>query len=70
MDPSVRLGEAFRGTVPFLLSGFVLLAIILTVPGSLPVARWIGVACHRDQAAGGPPPGGDHCMGSDESEFR
>ena len=38
MDPSVRLGEAFRGTVPFLLSGFVLLAIILAVPG---VCLWL-----------------------------
>ena len=38
MDRSVRLGESFRGTVPFLLSGFVLLAIILTVPG---VCLWL-----------------------------
>ena len=32
MNRNVRLGEAFRGTVPFLSSGLVLLAIILTVP--------------------------------------
>ena len=38
MDRNVRLGESFRGTLPFLLSGFVLLAIILTVPG---VCLWL-----------------------------
>ena len=38
MDRSVRLGESFRGTVPFLCSGFVLLAIILLVPG---VCLWL-----------------------------
>ncbi|MDE0350483.1 MAG: TRAP transporter large permease [Gammaproteobacteria bacterium] len=38
MDRNVSLGESFRGTVPFVLSGFVLLAIILTVPG---VCLWL-----------------------------
>ena len=38
MDRSVPLSESFRGTVPFLLSGFVLLAIILSVPG---VCLWL-----------------------------
>ena len=38
MDPSVPLGDSFRGTVPFLLSGFVLLAILLLVPG---VCLWL-----------------------------
>ena len=38
MDRSVRLGESFRGTVPFLCSGFVLLAIILLVPS---VCLWL-----------------------------
>ena len=38
MDRNVRLAESFRGTVPFLLSGLVLLAIILTVPG---VCLWL-----------------------------
>ncbi|MDE0223781.1 MAG: TRAP transporter large permease [Gammaproteobacteria bacterium] len=38
MDRNVRLGESFRGTVPFVLSGFVLLAIILSVPG---VCLWL-----------------------------
>ena len=38
MDPSVPLGESFRGTVPFLLSGFALLAIILSAPG---VCLWL-----------------------------
>ena len=38
MDRNVRLGEAFRGTVPFLLSGFALLGIILAVPG---VCLWL-----------------------------
>ena len=38
MDRSVRLSESFRGTVPFLLSGFALLAIILSVPG---VCLWL-----------------------------
>ena len=32
MDRSLRLGESFRGTVPFLWSGFLLLAILLMVP--------------------------------------
>ena len=34
----VSLGESFRGTLPFLLSGFVLLAIILAAP---PVCLWL-----------------------------
>ena len=38
MDRNVRLSESFRGTVPFVLSGFVLLAIILSVPG---VCLWL-----------------------------
>ena len=38
MDRNVRLAESFRGTVPFLLSGLLLLAIILTVPG---VCLWL-----------------------------
>ena len=38
MDRSVPLSQSFRGTVPFLLSGFVLLAIILSVPG---VCLWL-----------------------------
>ena len=38
MDRSVPLSESFRGTVPFLLSGFVLLAVILSVPG---VCLWL-----------------------------
>ncbi|MCZ0951393.1 MAG: TRAP transporter large permease [Rhodospirillaceae bacterium] len=38
MDPGVPLGESFRGTMPFLLSGFALLAIILSVPS---VCLWL-----------------------------
>lgn len=38
MDRSIPLGESFRGTVPFLLSGFALLAIILSVPG---ICLWL-----------------------------
>ena len=38
MDPGVPLVESFRGTVPFLLSGFALLAIILSAPG---VCLWL-----------------------------
>ena len=38
MDRSIPLGESFRGTIPFLLSGFVLLAVILSVPG---VCLWL-----------------------------
>ncbi len=38
MDPDVPLAESFRGTVPFLLSGFVLLAILLSAPG---VSLWL-----------------------------
>ena len=38
MDRSIRLSESFRGTVPFLLSGFALLAIILLLPG---VCLWL-----------------------------
>ena len=38
MAPGVPLGESFRGTMPFLLSGFALLAIILSVPN---VCLWL-----------------------------
>ena len=38
MDRSIRLSESFRGTIPFLLSGFVLLAVILWLPG---VSLWL-----------------------------
>ena len=38
MDPDVPLVESFRGTVPFLLSGFALLAILLWAPG---VCLWL-----------------------------
>ena len=38
MDPGVPLAESFRGTVPFLLSGFALLAILLWAPG---VCLWL-----------------------------
>ena len=38
MDRSIPLGESFRGTIPFLLSGFALLAVILSVPG---VCLWL-----------------------------
>ena len=38
MDPNVPLAESFRGTVPFLLSGFVLLAILLSAPG---ISLWL-----------------------------
>ena len=38
MDRSIRLSESFRGTIPFLLSGFVLLAVILWLPG---VCLWL-----------------------------
>ena len=38
MDPSVPLGESFRGTAPFLVSGLALLAIVLSAPG---VCLWL-----------------------------
>jgi len=34
LDAGTPLGESFRGTVPFVLSGFVLLAIILALPAT------------------------------------
>lgn len=38
LAPGVSLGESFKGTLPFLLSGFVVLAIILAVPS---VCLWL-----------------------------
>ncbi|MCY3640910.1 MAG: hypothetical protein OXH37_07845, partial [Gammaproteobacteria bacterium] len=38
MDGGIPLSESFRGTIPFLLSGFALLAIILWLPG---VCLWL-----------------------------
>ena len=38
MDRNIALSESFRGTVPFLMSAFVLLAVILMVPG---VCLWL-----------------------------
>ena len=38
MDGNIPLSDSFRGTIPFLLSGFVLLAIILWLPG---VCLWL-----------------------------
>ncbi|MCZ0942563.1 MAG: TRAP transporter large permease [Gammaproteobacteria bacterium] len=38
MDGSIPLSDSFRGTIPFLLSGFALLAIILWLPG---VCLWL-----------------------------
>ncbi|MXX28320.1 MAG: TRAP transporter large permease [Gammaproteobacteria bacterium] len=38
MDGNIPLSDSFRGTIPFLLSGFALLAIILWLPG---VCLWL-----------------------------